>query len=178
LLRSARCAVAIAPRGLCAREDLQFTMIAVGYDGEPEAADALRLGAALARAAGARVRLRAVLDDRLPYVGRAPKASPLDAERAGVQQMWDEVIEPDVELLRADAEGAASATGAEVVVDVRAGSPPEKLIALSHEVDLLVIGSRRRRGAQLLLGNTGEEVLHNAGCSVIVVPRPRSLTAL
>jgi hypothetical protein len=53
LLRSARCAVAVAPRGLCAREDLQFTMIGVEYDGEPEAADALRLGAALARAAGA-----------------------------------------------------------------------------------------------------------------------------
>ena len=175
LLGDAQCTLAVAPRGLCARGDQQLTTIGVGYDGEPEAREALRVGGALARAAGARLRIRAVLDDRLPYAWPPVAPSALYDERGEVQRMWDEFIAPQVESLREDAELAASATGAEVAVEVKPGSPPEELIALSQEVDLLVIGSRRwGTAARVLLGRTGEELMHNAGSSVMVVPRPSS----
>jgi nucleotide-binding universal stress UspA family protein len=87
--------------------------------------------------------------------------------------MWDEVIEPDVESLREDAKRAASATGTEVALQVKPGSPPHELIALSEEVDLLVIGSRRWGPAgRALLGRTGEELMRHAHCSLMLVPRP------
>jgi nucleotide-binding universal stress UspA family protein len=65
------------------------------------------------------------------------------------------------------------ATGADVHVDVVQGSPPDELKRLSREVDLLVIGSRRwGAAARVLLGSTGEEVMRDASCAVMVVPRP------
>jgi nucleotide-binding universal stress UspA family protein len=113
--------------------------------------------------------VRAVVDDRLPYTDWTPTAGP------DPQEIWDEVIEPKVESLREDAQREASATGAEVAVEVIPGSPPEQLIALSREVDLMVIGSRRWGSASPVpLGSTGEELMHDAGCSVTVVPRPSS----
>ena len=58
---------------------------------------------------------------------------------------------------------------------MKPGSPPEELIALSDEVDLLVIGSRRwGSAARVLLGGTGEAVMHKARCLVMLVPRPPS----
>jgi nucleotide-binding universal stress UspA family protein len=63
---------------------------------------------------------------------------------------------------------------ADAVVEARAGSgsPPEMLIALSEEVDLLVIGSRRwGPAAHVLLGRTSEDLMHNARCSLMIVPR-------
>jgi nucleotide-binding universal stress UspA family protein len=86
--------------------------------------------------------------------------------------MWDELLEPEVESLRADARQAAEATRADVDVDVRQGSPPEALKRLSERVDLLVIGSRRWGPlARVLLGSTGEALMHDAGCPVLVAPR-------
>jgi len=42
-------------------------------------------------------------------------------------EVWDEVIEPEVESLREDADHAASATGAVIAVDAKQGPPPEEL---------------------------------------------------
>ena len=44
---------------------------------------------------------------------------------------------------------------------------------LGEQVDLLVIGSRRWGAAtRVLVGSTGEALLHDAACPVLVVPRP------
>ena len=54
-----------------------------------------------------------------------------------------------------------------------AGRPADALLALSGDVDLLVIGSRRWGPAtRVLLGSTGEALMHDAACSVVAVPRP------
>ena len=173
LLGDAKCALAVPPRGLCARGQRQLGTIGVGYDGEREGREALRGAGALARAAGAPLRVRAVLDDRLPYTWAPVAPRLLYEERGEVEAIWDELIAPEVESLREDAERAASATGADVEVETKPGSPPEELIALSEDVDLLVIGSRRwGAAARVLLGSTGEELMHDARCSVMVVPRP------
>jgi nucleotide-binding universal stress UspA family protein len=51
--------------------------------------------------------------------------------------------------------------------------PAASLLDLSAATDLLVIGSRRWGPlARLLLGGTGEALVHGAQCSVLIVPRP------
>jgi len=166
LLGEAKCSLAVAPRGLSPEGQNRLTSIGVGYDGTPEADQAIRQAGSLARAAHARLRVRAVVDDRLPYVGST-------AVRPYVQGMWEDVIAPEIESLRAAAQREASATGAVFTVEAVPGAPVDELIALSGEVDLLVIGSRQWGAAvRVLLGSTGEELMHNARCSMMVVPRP------
>ena len=166
LLGEAKCSLAVAPRGLSPEGQGRLTVIGTGYDGTPEAEQAIRQAGSLARAADARLRVRAVVDDRLPYVGWSPV-------RPYIQGMWDDVIAPEIESLRQAAQREASATGADFTVEVRSGAPVDELIALSDDVDLLVIGSRRWGPAvRVLLGSTGEELMHNARCSMMVVPRP------
>ncbi len=177
LLGDARCALAVAPRGLCANAPRHLATIGVGYDGTPEARAALVVAAPLAQAATAAVRVRAVVDDRLPGWLAVNGSAAREAE-GEIQAMWDELIEPTVEWLRTDTERAVVASGAAVSVEVRPGSPPDELIALSEEVDLIVIGSRHWGAAgRVLLGWTGEELMHHAGCPVMVVPRPPSSRA-
>jgi nucleotide-binding universal stress UspA family protein len=58
------------------------------------------------------------------------------------------------------------------------GRPADALLALAAEVDLLVIGSRRwGSGQRVLLGSTGEALMHDAPCAVLAVPRPAGRTA-
>jgi nucleotide-binding universal stress UspA family protein len=60
-------------------------------------------------------------------------------------------------------------------VDLRRGHPTTLLDELSDDVDLIVIGSRRWGPlTRVLLGGTGESLMHGSRCSVMVVPRPRS----
>jgi nucleotide-binding universal stress UspA family protein len=170
LLADAKLAVAVAPKGLCAGDLRRLESIGVGYDGGPEAREALRIAGSLARGAGAALRVRAVVDDRLPYVGWTPTSGP------DLQEIYDGVIEPRLESLGADARRAASATRADVAVEVKPGVPSEELTALSAQVDLLAIGSPRREQAlRMALGGTVDELMGNARCPVMVVPRgPRS----
>lgn len=165
LLGDAQCAMAVAPRGLSTRGRPRIAVIGVGYDGKPEAREALKRAGGLAHAAGARLRARAVVDNRLPASGWTPTDGP-DLEEIG-----DELIEPQAESLLEDAEREASATGADVAVEVRVGSPMEEMIAFSRELDLLAVGSRRwGRAKGVLLGTTGEGLMRGAYCPVMVVP--------
>jgi nucleotide-binding universal stress UspA family protein len=87
--------------------------------------------------------------------------------------MWWELTEPMVESLRGRAQAAADATGADIAVEVSRGRPADALMELAGQADLLVIGSRRWGAAtRVLVGSTGEALLHDAGCPVLVVPRP------
>jgi nucleotide-binding universal stress UspA family protein len=171
LLGDAQCALAIALKGQGTLH-AQLETIGVGYDGSPEAADALTRAGTLARLAGADLHVRAVVDDRLPSVGWSPPHG------ADLQEIWDDALAPDVKSLRHNAERVAAATGAETVIQVKPASPTDELVALSREVHLLVIGSRRwGADARVLLGTTGEALLNDARCSVLVVPRPPAVDA-
>jgi nucleotide-binding universal stress UspA family protein len=168
LLSHSRCALAVAPRGLSDQPAPRLTRIGVGYDGAPESEAALALAGALALSAGARLRVRAVVDDRVPMVGWH------SAAQDQVLAMWDELLSPHIAALLERAQSASEATGAEVEqVDVWRGRPADALTELCEEVDLLVIGSRRWGGAaRVLLGRTGEALMHGAPAPVLVVPRP------
>ena len=166
LLCHSRCALAVAPRGFRDSAAEGLARVGVGYEGGPESGAALSAAASIAVAAGARLVVRGVVDDRLPALGW----SKYGAERA--LSMWDELLEPAVESLRDDAQDAAAATGAEADVEVLRASPPDALRELSEQVDLLVLGSRRwGAAARVLLGSTGERLMQDAGCPVLVTPR-------
>jgi len=168
LLSHSRCALAVAPRGLSERPARRLRRIGVGYDGAHESEAALALAGALAVSAGATLQVRAVVDDRLPMVGWQSWT------RDQVLAMWDELLAPQIAALLERAQSASEATGAEIEqVDLRRGRPADALIELCQEVDLLVIGSRRwGETARVLLGRTGEALMHDAPAPVLVVPRP------
>jgi nucleotide-binding universal stress UspA family protein len=148
--------------------DAQITRVGVGFDGGPESRAALSLARALAREAGVKLVVRGVVDDRMPAVGWAGIGGAL------VLEDWDEVIEQEVRSLREEAQTAAKTTGADVEVEVLRGRPAEALLKFSGDDELLVIGSRRwGAAARLMLGSTGEALLHDASCPVIAVPRPQ-----
>ena len=167
LLSHSQCALAVAPRGLSEKPQ-RLTRIGVGYDGAPESEAALALAGSLAVCAGATLRVRGVVDNSVPMIGWKP------ALQDRVLAMWEELLEPQVAALLERARSASEATGADLAeVDIRRGRPADALMELCEQVDLLVIGSRRWGGtARVLLGRTGEALMHGAGAAVLVVPRP------
>ena len=167
LLCHFRCALAVAPRGLSSTPERRLARVGVGYDGSEESRAALALAGSIAVAAGAKLSVRGVVDDRLPGVGWPSFG------RDQLMSIWSELTEPMVESLRARAQAAADATGADVAVEVSRGRPADALMELGEQADLLVIGSRRWGAAtRVLVGSTGEALLHDAACPVVVVPRP------
>jgi nucleotide-binding universal stress UspA family protein len=167
LLGQFDCALAIAPRGLHTRGEPTLSRIGVGYDGGPEAKAALALAGSLAQAAAAKLFVTSVLDDRLPPIGwSSPGQGPMSDH-------WQEPLAGEIDLLHQDLEAATKLTGAPATIEVQRGRPADRLLALSHHLDLLVIGSRRwGHVSRLVLGSTGEALLHDAACPVIAVPRP------
>lgn len=160
--------LAVAPRGLRDRPELSFRRIGVGYDGDPEAEAALGLAGSIALAAGAELRVRAVVDDRRPLVAYAPFPPTV-----AMSPSWDEAVGAQMSSLLADARASARSTGADAHVSIARGRPADALLELSEDVDLLVIGSRRWGPAnRLLLGSSGEALMHDAACPVLAVPRP------
>jgi nucleotide-binding universal stress UspA family protein len=168
LLCHFECPLAVAPRGFHEHGHPGFARVGVGYDGGAESQAALALAGTIARAAGSELQVHAVLDDRMPPIwwSGLAKVAPVIPE-------WEEVMSEEADKLNAEAEGAAARTGANATATVARGRPADALLKFSEAVDLLVIGSRRWGPvARLLLGSTGEALLHDAACPVLVVPRP------
>jgi nucleotide-binding universal stress UspA family protein len=163
VMHGAPCAVLLVPEA----EDVgawAVDRVVVGLDETPEARAACALGAELARACGASLRLLAVVDDFPPTLGLGGYSVPLD---------WDEIIARAVEergdMVRAAAERSRVA-GA--VAEVARGRPVDALVGASREADLLVLGSRRWGAVRrLALGSTTARVLREAHCPVLVPPR-------
>jgi nucleotide-binding universal stress UspA family protein len=152
LLRQFNCAVAIAPRGLHRAGRPTLTRIGVGYDFGPESQAALERAAALAAGAGGRLFVHRVLDDR---------------------PQRPELIQKELDCLGEGLDALATELSVPVETEVHCGRPADYLLELADEVDLLVIGSRRWGPvARVVLGGTGEALLHGAACPVVAVPRP------
>jgi nucleotide-binding universal stress UspA family protein len=162
LLQGAPCGVAIAPRGFAGGGAAAVGVVGVGYDGGPEARVALAGAVELARAAGASVRIIALVKppERLGAKGGPVPAgewAPLAGIRRDLQAAVDEALAEfpaDVEL------SAELVTGASETLGEREG------------VDLLVVGSRgygpMRRA---LLGSTSMPLVRHATYPLIVFPR-------
>lgn len=163
LLHGAPCPIAIAPRGYRTWRTARLTLVACGYDGEPESRVALGYSARLAR----------MLGGRLLVVRAADPPGPVDAVLAlddygaaaarGLRRQPADDLDRVIREL--DPELAAEGT-------MVYGSPAEELVHASLSVDLLVLGSRGYGTVRgVLLGSVSAKVIRSAACPVIVVPR-------
>ncbi len=90
-----------------------------------------------------------------------------------IMESWIEVMDEEAKALEGQIETAVSELKVEASVEVTRGRSAHALRELSAELDLLVIGSRRWGPlARLLLGGTGEGLVHGSRCSLLLVPRP------
>jgi nucleotide-binding universal stress UspA family protein len=163
LLHEAPYALAVAQRGLHERE-FALRSIGVGYDGGPEAEQALQCAAALGRGSGATLSLVSVVEDRIPA---------LTGQQWMQTRDWSHYWEPQRETALVHAQAATSSLAVTCKVSAAIGDPAHELRDLSATVDLLVVGSRRWGiRARLLAGSVGEGLVADCGCSLLIVPRP------
>ncbi len=170
LLGHIGCPLAIAPRGYAGRSGARLERVGVGFDGSRESRAALAAAVALAAQAGARLEIRAVVDDWIPAFG-------LSGQRgARVVADWGELVAGDVEQLQVRAQEAVEQAGAgDATVAALSGAPSEILRAFAADVDLIVIGSRRWGAfARVVLGSTGEALVNGSPSPVLVAPRGAS----
>jgi nucleotide-binding universal stress UspA family protein len=167
LVQDGHYALAIAARGLSGHGELAITRVGVGYDGGPEACTALAWAAAIAEGCGAHLTVRGVINDCIPALGWPSLwIEPF-------RECWNEVMDEEVKALRTSIEATTAGLSVPVTATVDRDVPSASLLDLSAVTDLLVIGSRRWGPlARLLLGGTGEALVHGAHCSLLIVPRP------
>ena len=163
LLHDMPFALALAPRGL-RTGTFAVGRVGLGDDGGPEAQVARDVALQLCRAAGGTLVIKRVIDDNYPiFAGVAPAALP--EYEAGLEQ----------ERSRAQSELEQQSAGLDVPTEISTvlGDPGHELRHLSDDVDLIVVGSRRwGLLARLVTGGVGETLVADAGCAVVIVPRP------
>jgi nucleotide-binding universal stress UspA family protein len=161
LLSGAPADVAVAPKGYAESEHAEALRdIAVGYDGDPEARAALERAEALAKRSNARLKLLTVVTP--------PVAAPVMVPGVYAPET---PLEPD----RVIREGLASVDRALAAEPARFDGDPatELLRACEEGIDLLVLGSRGYGPlTRVLLGSVSRQVIGDAPCPVLVVPRP------
>ena len=121
LVSQGRCPLAVVPQGYRVPED-GVKVVGGAFELGDEGAEALHSAAALAYSAGVRLRAITVVD--------AKTAADPGGVEARVRESLGE-IGRDLDL----------------DVEVRTGDPADEIVAASHDVGLLVIGSRGRRSA-------------------------------
>src|SRR5829696_1437334 len=171
LLHGAPCPIAVAPVGYAERMR-GIDRVGVAFLDTEEGHEALRAAAALAAACDAELRAVTAIE---PIAWSAPSlVQPFDV---GAQ----------LEELRARAEDRLRAALNELrpvprsEVEIILDRPLKALEQFSHDVDLLVCGSRGYGPlGSVLLGGVSRRLIHRAACPVIVVPRgtERALEAI
>lgn len=132
------------------KTDPVFSRVLVGADGSPRAREAVRQGARLASATGARLEIVFVLDTGRPHAG--------DVER-------------EAEATLEVASAVAAEAGVEADARVLAGHPGGTLVAEANEegADLICVGpDAGLLGGVIRVGQTAAQVLREARCSVLV----------
>jgi nucleotide-binding universal stress UspA family protein len=163
---SARCSVAVVPRGAADRRNAGLHVIGVAYDGSPESDAALATAERIALAAHGTLHIVGVLE---PASWRAPGLPAL----AGY-------AEPDARA-RGRLDRALAAAVARAAPDVCAlsvlatGSPAVELARQATDLDLLIVGSRGYGPAgSVSLGSVSSTLLRSLPCPVLIVPRPEA----
>ena len=173
LLHGAPCPVAVVPHSWQRGSGLQT--IGVAYVDTPEGHEALDGALALARRAGAKLRVVSAAKPHhhgtTPHAGRLHEADTYGATEGDVQAGVEKAI----------AAATGGSPGVEIELDVSIQDPADFLIAASQSLDLLVCGSRGYGPSRaVLLGGVSRRVTAEAHCPVIVLVREaeRGLEAL
>jgi nucleotide-binding universal stress UspA family protein len=162
LLHGAPCPVAVAPNGYADGRQAPLRRIGVGYDGTPEAAEALSAALGLAMCTGAAIRVLSVDEPVVPTAAMLLELGHSEHEARARTQL--------TESLRSAVEDAPAPV--EISGDLVDGYADDELARLSGEVDLLICGSRGHGPlGGVLLGSVSAGVLRKARGPVLVVPR-------
>jgi nucleotide-binding universal stress UspA family protein len=162
LLREGGCAVAVIPRGYVAPADRPFRRIGVGYDGTPESRSALDAAVEAVRAFRSELTVIAVLS------AQALSRVPIPASGPGYFDLDDDLRREAHEELDAVVSSLPISAGSTVLI----GRPAHELALRSRHLDLLIVGSRGYNALHSALGGgVGGQVLRDAHCPVIAVPR-------
>jgi nucleotide-binding universal stress UspA family protein len=158
LLHGAPCAAVVAPKGYATETHDPFRQVAVAYDGTPEAKAALRRAEAMAKQTDATIQIFTVVAPPVAMPG-VVGYTPVDPP------------EPDRILNEAinSVDSGLATTGRRLD-----GSPAPTLAGACEDgIDLLVAGSRRYGPVmRVLLGSVSTQLVREAPCPVLVVPRP------
>ncbi|HKP88414.1 MAG TPA: universal stress protein [Thermoleophilaceae bacterium] len=168
LLHGAPCPVSVVPRGWSGGEGLRT--IGVACADSEEGREALRAAHALARRAGATLRVVTVIT-----VSAGMYAEIEPSYKAGQFGRDLEDVEGEHKL-RAEKwlRQAVAQLDGDVPVEVEAfvGDPAETLVSLSEHLDLLVCGSRGYGPVGgVLLGSVSRRLAAEARCPLLVLPR-------
>ncbi len=154
VLHQAQRPVAIAPRGYASR-DHTLSTVGVAYDGSAESEMARGWAEDLARGLGAELVAQCVVPPHFYATGVG----------AGAGYMED----PEDLVARTRAALGDLADGVKIVV----GLVDPELLTFSHEVDLLVCGSRHNQLLRrVTMGSTSGYLAHHAACPLIVAAMP------
>jgi nucleotide-binding universal stress UspA family protein len=154
LLAEAARAVAVVPHGWRPAEDRPLHHVGIGYDDTAEARAALRSAVALTRALGGSLDVMRAFWSAHPrdVAGYADLEARVQAGLGAVVQDLPEDVDAHARVLFND--------------------PGKALVARSHELDLLLLGSRGKGPlASIWAGSVSSHVIREAACPVIVVPR-------
>jgi nucleotide-binding universal stress UspA family protein len=167
LMHGAPCPIAVVPHGWTAGDGLET--IGVAYVDTEEGREALRGAHALARRAGATLR---VLTVARMHLGAHAETEARTAARRGKD--FDEVEGEHRVLAETAARNAVAQLEGDVTVEVDAfvEDPAQTLVGVSEDLDLLVCGSRGYGPVRaVLLGGVSRRVTAEAHCPVVVLPR-------
>ena len=133
-----------------------FTTVAVGTDGSATAAEAVRVGAEMARRFEAGLVLVSAFQDSAGAAGDSGETAWAFSTSARVREM----------LARTEEELQRDGIDCRTLVDE--GDPAEVIVRLAEEcgADLLVIGNRGMQ--RRVLGSVPNTITHRAPCSVLV----------
>jgi len=136
--------------------------IVVGVDGSENSLDALHWAAAEARLRS--LSLRVVGTFTTPIMSTGYELAVPDP--ADLQSAAETTLSAAVDVVRE----AGELDGIDVAVEAVEGHAGERLITLSRDAELLVVGSRGHGGfIGLLLGSVTTYVVNHAECPVVVV---------
>jgi nucleotide-binding universal stress UspA family protein len=158
IINGSKCPVVVVPHDY--ELPSRLSVVGVAYVPTAEGERALHVAAAIARVAGATLRVISVIK---PSLGADASAGP--AKEAAERHHAE--LDAIVAAATAEHDDAIDAEH-EIVVD----DPSDALLRISPNVDLLVMGSRGY-GPMLgvLLGSVSRRVTASADCPVLVVPR-------
>jgi nucleotide-binding universal stress UspA family protein len=166
VIHGAPCPVGVVPPG---RARQAVRVVGAAFTPTPEGREALRAAAALARAFGARLRVVVALDPKHAEEAEGRLARVHHDHNAADDIALRHTMETEQEMQSAIADFAG---GVEVETDELYQEPAHALIAASENLDLLVMGSRRRGPLKsVVLGSVSRHVAGSANCPVLVLPR-------
>ena len=136
--------------------------VGVGFADTAEGHAALRLGCRLARELGAEAQI-------IAGCGLSPTLASYASGSSSLPRIEQEIFEETKAMLERACE---ELDGEPVQLDVPLADPSRALVEASHQLDLLVLGSRGYGPLHhVLLGSVSAEVMHSADCPVLVLPR-------